>query len=203
MKLFSQRTLIAASLAAAFVGLSASAIAQNVGAPNPELHAQHMAQRGAEAAPGAGDKGQHHAKRMEKMQKRHAEHQAQLKTALKLSAAQEPAWTAFVASMAPTPPQHDGMTRDDWAKLTTPQRIDKMQAHKAERDARMNKRMDAVKTFYAALSPEQQKVFDAQQHGFHRAGMKDGHGKGERGGRHGGPGHHGMGGEGPMMPKHS
>jgi Spy/CpxP family protein refolding chaperone len=97
------------------------------------------------------------------------------------------------------------MSREDWAKLTTPERLDKMQALKAERDARMDKRIDATKSFYAALTPEQQKVFDSQRHGgFQRAGMK-----GERGmmGKHHHGGHHRMGGMGgagcdaPMQPR--
>ncbi|MBT9551463.1 MAG: Spy/CpxP family protein refolding chaperone [Hydrogenophaga sp.] len=195
MKLFNKRTLIAASLAAAFVGLSATAIAQNAGGPgmSPDMHTQHMAQRATEAGKGQGDMAGKMAQRMEQMQKRHAEHQAQLKTTLKITAAQEPAWNAYVASTTPTPRM--GKTAgEDWSKLTTPQRLDKMQAHKAERDAQMTKRIDAVKTFYAALTPEQQKVFDTQGHnGFHRAGMKGEHGMGGQGG-HGG--HHGMRGQG-------
>jgi periplasmic protein CpxP/Spy len=202
MKLFSKRTLIAASLAAAFVGLSATAIAQNAGGPgnhqgmSPDMHTQHMAQRATEAGKGQGDMAGKMAQRMEQMQKRHAEHQAQLKTTLKITAAQEPAWNAYVAGTAHTPRM--GKTPgEDWSKLTTPQRLDKMQAHKAERDAQMGKRIDAVKTFYAALTPEQQKVFDTQGHsGFHRAGMKGEH-------RMGGKGGHGQGGEpgceGPMQ----
>ena len=51
---------------------------------------------------------------------------------------------------------------------------------KAERDTYMTKRMEATKAFYAALTPEQQKVFDEQAHG------KGGHG--DRG--HGGRGKH-------------
>jgi periplasmic protein CpxP/Spy len=65
-------------------------------------------------------------------------------------------------------------------KLTTPQRIDKMREMRTQRMAAMDKRMDATKTFYAALSPEQQKTFDAE----HKM----------RGGRHGGGHHGGMGG---------
>ena len=48
------------------------------------------------------------------------------------------------------------------AKLTTPERIDKMQAHKAERDADMSQRAEATKAFYAQLSAEQKKVFDTE-----------------------------------------
>lgn len=203
MKLFSKRTLIAASLAAAFVGLSATAIAQNAGGPgnhqgmSAEMHTQHMAQRGTEAGKGQGDMAGKMAQRMEQMQKRHAEHQAQLKTTLKITAAQEPAWNAYVAGTAHMPRMGHQAKGEDWSKLTTPQRLDKMQAHKAERDAQMSKRIDAVKTFYAALTPEQQKVFDTQGHnGFHRAGMKGEHGMGGKGGHGSHGGHQGMGGQG-------
>ncbi len=48
----------------------------------------------------------------------------------------------------------------------------------------MKQRGDAVKTFYAQLTPEQQKVYDERA-------MRGGRGEGQRGGgRHG---HHGMG----------
>ena len=53
---------------------------------------------------------------------------------------------------------------EDMAKLTTPERIDKMKAMRTEHHAvmslEMDKRADATKAFYAVLSPEQQKVFD-------------------------------------------
>ena len=61
-----------------------------------------------------------------------------------------------------------------------------MQALKAQRDAEMTKRGDATKTFYAALTPEQKKVFDAEalrmgpfgRNGGHHGGMGYGHGMG-------------------------
>ncbi|MBW8314195.1 MAG: Spy/CpxP family protein refolding chaperone [Hydrogenophaga sp.] len=199
MKLFNKRTLIAAALATAFVGVSATAIAQGMGAPSQDMRAQHMAQRaqvGPDATPGSAELTQKRAYRMERMQKRMAERQAQLKETLKITPAQEAAWNAFVARTAPEPRMGRDVSREDWAKLTTPQRLDKMQALKAERDARMDKRIDATKSFYAALTPEQQKVFDSQRHGgFQRAGMQ-----GERGmmGKHHHGGHHRMGGMGGM-----
>ncbi len=114
------------------------------------------------------------AKMQEHMQKR----QADLKAKLKLTAAQEPAWASFSASMQPPAP---GPRPDKAAfeKLTTPERIDKMRALHAERGAQMDKRAEATKAFYAVLSPEQQKVFDANA-------MPHGGGRGERG-EHGGP----------------
>ena len=201
MKLFSQRTLIAAALATAFVGVSATAIAQGMGpgAASQEMRAQHMAQRaqgGPDTAAGQAEMSKRQAWRMERMQKRMAERQAQLKETLKITPDQEAAWSAFMARTAPEPRMARNQSREDWAKLTTPERLDKMQALKAERDARMDKRIDATKSFYAALTPEQQKVFDTQRHGgFQRAGMQ-----GERGmmGKHHHGGHHRMGGMGGM-----
>ncbi|MDQ7746212.1 Spy/CpxP family protein refolding chaperone [Hydrogenophaga pseudoflava] len=162
MKPFVKRSLIVAAILAGIAGVSATAIAQGMGqhhSMDQQKHSQHMGQR------------------MEQMQKRHAEHQAQLKSALKITASQEAAWNAYVAGTAPNPPANaPGMAREDWSQLTTPQRLDRMQALRAERDAAMAKRIEAVKTFYAALTPEQQKVFDTQAHGgMHRAGMKGGH----------------------------
>jgi Spy/CpxP family protein refolding chaperone len=56
--------------------------------------------------------------------------------------------------------------RAEMDKLTTPERLDKMRAmHKermAEMEASMDKRAEATKTFYAALSAEQKKTFDSE-----------------------------------------
>ena len=116
-----------------------------------------------------------------KMQARMDKHFAALKTELKLTAAQDSAWNAFTAAMKPPA----GMTahRPDPAemqKLSTPERIDKMQALHTQRMTEMNAAMaqrgNATKTFYATLTPEQKKVFDTSAM--------------QRGGRHGGK--HGM-----------
>jgi protein CpxP len=102
-----------------------------------------------------------------KMAEMHAKHLAELKTKLKITAAQEPAWTTFTESMKP--PARDAQTRPDRAeleKLSTPERLDKVRAlrtqHMADMQAEMNKRDDAIKTFYNVLSPEQKKLFDAE-----------------------------------------
>lgn len=166
-----KRSLIAAAIVAAVAGVSATAIAQGNG-PQGGMAGQ---------GPRAEQMQERMQQRMQVMQKRHAEHQAQLKNSLKITASQEAAWDAYVAATAHQPGKHEPMAREDWSKLTTPERIEKMQALRTERDATMNQRMEATKTFYAALTPEQQKVFDAQGFpGMHRMGMK-----GDRGGRHG------------------
>ncbi len=110
-----------------------------------------------------------------KMQAWMAKRQAEIKAKLKLGAAQEGAWTTYVAAM--TPPanaQEPRPTRADMEKLTTPERIDKMRGLHAQRDAERDKRAEATKVFYAALTPEQQKVFDTETARFHRDGSKRG-----------------------------
>lgn len=156
------------------------------------------AQTVAPAAPataGAPAKaGGYHGDRMgrhdpAKMQARIAKHQADLKAKLKLTPTQEGAWTTFTASMQPpvrgARPDRAAM-KAEFDKLSTPERIDKMRALRAQRmtemNAAMDKRGDATKTFYAALTPEQQKVFDSQR-------MSRG-GKGQGGMGH--DGHHGQ-----------
>lgn len=93
--------------------------------------------------------------------------QTQLKAALKLSPEQEPAWTQFTQSMQPA--LHTPRAHDDWSQLTTPQRIEKMKALKTEHDTVMDQHLSALATFYAALTPDQQKTFD-QHHSV--TGMK-------------------------------
>jgi hypothetical protein len=50
--------------------------------------------------------------------------------------------------------------RGEFENLTTPERIDRMRAMRTTRNAEMDRRADATKTFYAALSPQQKKLFD-------------------------------------------
>jgi Spy/CpxP family protein refolding chaperone len=52
-----------------------------------------------------------------------------------------------------------------------------MMVIKSERDAEMSKRMTVTKTFYAALTPAQQKVFDTQTQKFMSEGPMGHHGK--------------------------
>ncbi len=135
-----------------------------------------------------GPMGQHQRMDPAKMQQMMAQRQADLKAKLNITAAQEGAWNAFVASMQPPAGMGQGMDRqarakmrEEMAALSTPQRIDRMNAMKAERDAAMAKRHDATKAFYAALTPQQQAVFDANG----MMGPRHGGGQGKHGPRHG------------------
>lgn len=130
------------------------------------------------------------AKMQARMAERHARHMADMKIRLQLNPAQEGAWTAFAAAMQPPARMivDRAQFRAEMEKLTTPERIDKLMALKARRDAEMTQRADAVKTFYAVLTPAQKKVFDLEslrhgrmgRHGGHHGdhGMGMGHGMG-------------------------
>lgn len=96
---------------------------------------------------------------------RRAAHLAGLKEKLALTAGQEAAWNAFTAASQPGP-HRPGMDRkamrEEFEKLSTPARLDRMQAMAEMRQAWMAERAEATKAFYAQLSPEQQSVFDAE-----------------------------------------
>lgn len=144
----------------------------------------------APAAMGKADG--HHGERMgshdpAQMQAVMAKRQADMKAKLKITPAQEGAWTAFTAAMQP--PVHGARPtatqRAEIDKLSTPERIDKMREMRTQRMAEMNTAMDqrgaATKAFYTALSAEQQKTFDAE-HKMH--GKYEGHGRHEGGMHH-------------------
>ena len=173
--LFTVNSLVLAGLLAA---AGTSAIAQTPTTPQGDAGTTTSS---PQASPHGGRMDRHDPT---KMQAYIARRQADMKAKLKITPAQEGAWTAFTAAMQP--PAGLGARpgteqRAELDKLTTPQRIDKLRELRSQRTAAMtalmDKRGDAAKTFYAALSPEQQKVFDAEHS--------------MRTGQHGGGGRHG------------
>ncbi len=131
---------------------------------------------GPGAGPGAGPgmhqpDGERHARQQERMAKRAAD----LKAKLKLSAEQESNWNAFLAAMKP-PARASMPRREDLAKLSTPERLDKMNELRKQRDAAFEQRDAATRTFYGSLSAEQKKVFDENTARAHRHGPHRGHG---------------------------
>ncbi|GAB3554483.1 hypothetical protein GCM10027343_42510 [Noviherbaspirillum agri] len=102
----------------------------------------------------------------ERMKARMEKRAAELHDKLKLNAAQEEAWRNYIGKMKPAemPARPD---RADMAKLSTPERMEKMQAFMQERQKHMEARIAATKEFYAALTPEQRKIFDEQSLGRH------------------------------------
>lgn len=111
-----------------------------------------------------------------------AKHLAELKTKLKITAAQEGSWTTFTTAMKP--PARSDMSSPDRAemdKLTTPERIDKMRAlraqHTKDRQANMEQRENAIKAFYTDLNADQKKTFDTEHSKMmHRWGDHKAHG---------------------------
>ena len=133
-------------LATAGIG---SAFAQNTPAPAPQ------------SAPSAGPQGGRAdpARREMRMEK----HFAEMKAKLRITPEQEGNWTTFVNSMRPPADGMKGQRPDraEFAKLTTPQRIDKMREMRASHQAQADRRGDSIKAFYATLTPAQQQTFDA------------------------------------------
>ena len=114
-----------------------------------------------------------------KWQERIAQHVAKLHDKLKLTPAQEPAWKTFTASMMPAGAMPARMDHAAIARMTAPERLEKWIAFSKERIGKQEARLAALKTFYAVLTPEQQKDFDDSvpggRHGPHRGhGMMHG-----------------------------
>jgi flagellum-specific peptidoglycan hydrolase FlgJ len=123
----------------------------------------------AQAQPMMGEMSMHHdeGRMHERMVKHWEQREAELKTKLHLTPSQEPAWTAFVQGMKrPTQPLAQNMDRDALAKLSTPERMEKMnavhEANLAAMQTHIKQRSEATRTFYNQLSVEQQKIFDAE-----------------------------------------
>jgi hypothetical protein len=174
----SRKSLLWAGLLASATFASSGAFAQAplTAPPPPAANAQPGAQAPAKPQRHEADR----AERFERMQAHRAQRLAALKEKLKLTPAQEGAWNSFTAAQQPParPAGQPDADRAEFAKLTTPQRLDRMQARQAERSAMFAKRADATRSFYATLSPEQQKTFDAesmQRFGHRDAGGPGGH----------------------------
>lgn len=134
---------------------------------------------------GMGHGGKHGMRQMDpaKMDQMVSKRLADLKARLKITASQESAWTTFTTAMKPSADMAAMGKRPDMAemsKLPMPERMDKMRAlrkeHMAAMEASMTKREDAAKALYAVLSPEQQKIADAE----HAKMVGKHHGKGDR-----------------------
>ena len=133
-------------LAALLTGSALTVLAQPAGGPPPE------GQPGMQQ-PGPEQRG--------RMQEHMAKRAAELKASLKLSSEQEGSWNAYVAAMKPGAPSAPPK-REDYAKLSTPERLDKMRAQRQQREAEFDKRDAATRSFYGTLSAEQKKTFDTR-----------------------------------------
>lgn len=117
-----------------------------------------------------------------RMEERMAKRFGALKDKLQITRGQESAWETWTAALKPTKFQRPD--RAAFKSMTTPERIDRIKALRSQRATEMDKRLDATKTFYAQLTPEQQKLFDQEGLRFVRGGH-------QRGGHFGHHGHRG------------
>ena len=97
-----------------------------------------------------------------KVQAMFDKHMSRLKIVLQLMPNQESDWAAFNSAMSPPSTSPTLPKPDELEKLTTPERIDRLAALRGQRTNLMDKRSDATKKFYAALTPSQRKVFDIE-----------------------------------------
>ena len=175
---------ITLALAAALTGSTGAALAQmgpgGMAGPASADHPAQAAQR----------MDSQREQRMQARQARQQKHLADLQRQLQLQPQQEAAWNRFAQAMQPPAQPPARPDRASWEKMSTPERIDRMQAWHAEREVQMKQRGDATKALYAALNAEQQKTFDAHTARF-MGGMQ--------GARHGM--HHGTA-QGAQMPMH-
>ncbi|PWW46922.1 Spy/CpxP family protein refolding chaperone [Melaminivora alkalimesophila] len=177
------RSTLIATACAALLALCGASMAQGTaaadGAPQPAATQQAQPRHQGERAE------RRHARmgpeQREQMRARRAE---AFKQKLALTPAQQPAWEAFLQAMQPGE-RHARLDARAMDQLSTPERIDRMRAIRAQRAAEMDRRGDAIKAFYAELNAEQQKTFDAE--GL-RMFSRFGHGK---------RGHHGPHPQGP------
>jgi hypothetical protein len=153
---------------------------------------QSMAQTaGAEGRPQARHSAhaQHHGQHAFRSPTERVEARlAHLKTALKITDAQQPQWDAFAetqrkqareATERMQAREAQVAERQKGARPTAVQKMERRQAMLAAASARLNETLAVTKPLYAALSPDQQKIADELlaprgRGGFHHRG---GHGR--------------------------
>ena len=137
-------------IAVASLGLGSAALAASDTSPSSTDGGSHW-----------GAFGSHGAKSAERVAKR----QAALHDKLSLTPAQEAAWKTYTEKLQATAPARpEGAST---VTMTAPERADRMVAFLQVAQQHAVARAQAVKEFYAVLSPEQQKIFDSQFHGRH------------------------------------
>lgn len=169
------RRLAATALAAALAAVAAPSMAQ----PGPgAAPAAEQAQR-----PDRGERPRHRQLTPEQREQYVARRAEAFKQKLQLTPEQEPAWNSLLQSLKPEAGARQArLDLQGLDQLTTPERIDRLRALRAQHAAEADRRGDAIKAFYATLTPAQQKTFDAEgarlygPHGHHWGGHEHGHG---------------------------
>lgn len=169
--------LILTTLASAGLAMAVpQSLAQTAGPESGGPQARHFAQR------------QHQEQRAFRSPVDRVEARlAYLKTALKITDAQQPQWNAFAeARRKQAREMNERMQarksqmaeRQQGVQPTAIQRLERRQAMLAAASSRLNETLAATKPLYAALSPEQQKIADEVLAPRGRGGF---HGRGGRG----------------------
>jgi protein CpxP len=85
-----------------------------------------------------------------------------LKSALKLNANQEAAWTEWTTKFKGDRKSWEERRKnaESLANLPAPERMERKLAFSKEQIVKQESRLEATKTFYATLSPEQRLIFD-------------------------------------------
>ena len=168
-----KKTVLNAVVSAALVTLAAAPAFAQMGGPSGEgPQARHFAQR------------QHEGQRAFRLPSERVEARlAYLKTALKISDAQQTQWDAFAGTLRKHAREADqrvqkmraeAAAREKGARPTAIERMERGQVRLAAASTRLNETLAVAKPLYAALAPEQQKVADElltpRRHGGSRHG---------------------------------
>lgn len=139
------------------LAMGLSAVAQGTAPPSP---AGTMPREGGMAS---RPMQPHDPERIrQRMAERHTKHMEALKAKLQLRADQESAWASYQAAMQPPQAASTWMRRGELEKLSTPERIDRINQQMAEHQETMRKHGEATKAFYAVLDDTQKKIFDKE-----------------------------------------
>jgi hypothetical protein len=98
----------------------------------------------------------------ERMSKVHQRQLEVLKKELHLKPDQEAAWATYDKAMNAPLEGWGAAPKNNFYKLTTPERLDAMNQHMQQMQTFHQQRATATKALYGALTPEQQKIFDTQ-----------------------------------------
>lgn len=155
-------------IALAVIGMGSATLPAHAHDTAGHAAGQQAGQHGAKHAGQTMDREQRRAR----WAARSAARQQTLHDALALSAAQQAAWSSYSAAIKPQP-RAERIDRAAMAAMPAPQRIEQRLDMARQRMAALQARLAATNSFYAVLTPEQRKVFDATAIGHGQRG----HGK--------------------------
>lgn len=98
----------------------------------------------------------------ERWKEYHHQRRTALHDKLKLNAQQEKAWATYLSVTDKNIDSWKPFYRADLEKMTAPERLQAMIDRMKTREKEMTEQLVALKTFYATLTPEQQKIFDSE-----------------------------------------